>query len=85
MRRLIDPLDPSIPFDEERIGGEAGLQTIRTHRAVAFSLLDLRVLVQNRRKDKTPVFVYGSRAKALVEPTMTLGALYIMGCNSDAN
>ncbi|KAL1949445.1 hypothetical protein VTO73DRAFT_8326 [Trametes versicolor] len=62
---------------QERVaaGGAASRQIIRTHKAAARSLLGLRVLVQNRRKDKTPILVFGSRAQVLSQPSLTSAVL----------
>lgn len=40
---------------------EHGRDIIRVHKAAINNLLDLRVLVQNRRKDRASVLIYGSR------------------------
>lgn len=45
--------------------GTASRETMRTHKAYAQSLLSLRILVQNRRKDRIPILVFASRAQVL--------------------
>ncbi|OJT03812.1 hypothetical protein TRAPUB_5542 [Trametes pubescens] len=52
--------------------GTASCETMRTHRAYAQSLLSLRVLVQNRRKDRTPILVFASRAQVLSVASSTV-------------
>ncbi len=49
----------------------ASLETMRAHRACARSILTLRVLVQNRRKDKTPILVFASQSQVLSLPSST--------------
>ena len=52
-------------------GEDSGRETIRTHKAAAHSLLDLAVLVQNRRKEKGAVLVFGSKVQAVAYPSTT--------------
>lgn len=68
---MATPLDSRKKHFEE----EAGRRTIRTHKALDLNLLDLRVLVQNRRTDKTPILVYGARAQAEALPPMAFHVL----------
>ncbi|KAI0714257.1 hypothetical protein C8T65DRAFT_806235 [Cerioporus squamosus] len=58
---------------KERIarGPDNGRGTIRKHKASARSLLGLRVLVQNRRKDNQPILVFGSRMQVVSYGSMT--------------
>ena len=49
-----------------------GRGKIRTHRASARSLLCLRILVQNRRKSKEPILVFGSRAQVVAYPSLAI-------------
>ncbi|OJT10916.1 hypothetical protein TRAPUB_12572, partial [Trametes pubescens] len=78
LHALTDSMDSKQNRDRrERVsdGGAANRQIIRTHKAAAHSLLGLRVLVQNRRKDKTPILVFGSRAQVLSQPSLTSAVL----------
>lgn len=73
---LTESLDPAEDMSRHirMMSGSAGpasRQIMRDHRATARSLLSLRVLVQNRRKDKTPILVFGSRAQVLSLPSST--------------
>lgn len=49
----------------------ASYEIIRTNRAYGRSLLTLRVLVQNRRKETTPILVFGARAEVLSKVSST--------------
>lgn len=79
LQSLADSLDPTELRDRQKRmmagGGAASRQMLRTHKASARSLLGLRVLVQNRRKDKTPILVFGSRAQVLSQPSLTSAVL----------
>ncbi|KAL1949447.1 hypothetical protein VTO73DRAFT_8328 [Trametes versicolor] len=79
LQSLADSLDPTELRDRQKRmmvgGGAAARQMLRTHKASARSLLGLRVLVQNRRKDKTPILVFGSRAQVLSQPSLTSAVL----------
>ena len=50
---------------------DRGRETIRTHKAALNTLLSLRVLVQNRRKQNIPILVYGSQAQVVSLPSGT--------------
>ncbi|EIW61127.1 uncharacterized protein TRAVEDRAFT_46351 [Trametes versicolor FP-101664 SS1] len=70
LQQLTDSLDPYTTmhrYIRTMCGpvAAASRQTIRAYKACARSLLTLRVLVQNRRKDKTPILVFASRAQVL--------------------
>lgn len=67
LQSLIDTLDPTALRERYiRImsgpNAAANRRTIQAHKACARSLLSLRVLVQNRRKDKIPILVFASGA-----------------------
>ena len=40
-------------------------ENIRMHKAALPTLLSIRVLVQNRRKERGPILVYGSQAQVV--------------------
>ncbi|OJT07607.1 hypothetical protein TRAPUB_1537 [Trametes pubescens] len=75
LQSLAESLDPTELRDRQKRmmagGGAASRQTIRTHKVTARSLLGLRVLVQNRRKEKNPILVFGSHAQVLSQPMQT--------------
>ena len=48
---------------------EDGRDLIGRYKAAAHSLLTLSVLVQNRRKEKNPILVFGSRAQIVCYPS----------------
>ncbi|EIW57518.1 uncharacterized protein TRAVEDRAFT_48557 [Trametes versicolor FP-101664 SS1] len=70
---------PTMPLDlgmlRDRQQRSANREIVHTYKTAERSLLDLRVLVQNRRKDKTPILVFGSRAQVLSEPSSTSAVL----------
>lgn len=49
----------------------ASYQIIRDNRAYGRTLLTLRILVQNRRKDKSSILVFGARAQLLSKVSST--------------
>lgn len=49
----------------------AGHEIIRANKTYGRALLTLRVLVQNRRKEKTPILVFGSHAQVLSKVSST--------------
>lgn len=53
-------------------GDTTNRQTVQT---CGRSLLSLRVLVQNRRKEKMPILLFASRAQALILPSSTSAVL----------
>ncbi|KAI0635897.1 hypothetical protein C8Q77DRAFT_1100288 [Trametes polyzona] len=75
LHTLTDTIDPTgYSARQERMmaeGGAAGREIIRTHKAAARSVVGLRVLIQNRRKDKTPVVFFASRAQVVSQPSLT--------------
>ncbi|KAI0368589.1 hypothetical protein BV20DRAFT_998254 [Pilatotrama ljubarskyi] len=74
LHTLTDSIDPSgYRARQERMAKDAaaGRQIMRTHKAAARSLLGMSVLVQNRRKDKTPILLFASRAEVVSQPSMT--------------
>ena len=80
LQSFTDPISPehsSYSDRQERIasGPDNGRTIIRTHKAAARSLIGLRVLVQNRRKDKEPILVYGSRVQVVGFPSLTSNLL----------
>ncbi|RPD60038.1 hypothetical protein L226DRAFT_613017 [Lentinus tigrinus ALCF2SS1-7] len=70
---ITDPASSEFRDRQERIatGPNHGRDMIRRHKAAARSLLSLRVLVQNRRKDKEPILVFGSRMQVVSYGQMT--------------
>ncbi len=50
-------------------------EIIRANNACGRTLLTLRVLVQNRRKDKTPILVFGARAQLVSMASSTTAVL----------
>jgi hypothetical protein len=48
---------------------EGGRDIIRRQKAAARSLLGLSVLVQNRRKEKSPILVFASRTQVVSYPS----------------
>ena len=72
---LSDPVSPASNTFSERQnlmaadGEDHGRTTIRMYKAAARSLLSIRVLVQNRRKEKETVLVYGSKAQVVAFPS----------------
>ena len=70
----LEPLTASLnpahdKFDDRQMriarGPDNGRDMIRRHKAAARSLLPLRILVQNRRKEKEPILVFGSRMQVV--------------------
>ncbi|OJT10745.1 hypothetical protein TRAPUB_12739 [Trametes pubescens] len=73
---LMDTLDPEALGNRyvrtmTGTAASASHEIIRANRAYGRSLLTLRVLVQNRRKEKTPILVFGSRAQVLSKVSST--------------
>lgn len=72
----MDTLDPEALHDRyvstmAGTAASASHEVIRTKRVCERSLLTLRILVQNRRKEKTPILVFGSRAQVLSKASST--------------
>lgn len=57
-------------------GPDKGRAVIRTHKAAANSLLGLLVLVQNRRKDKERILVFGSQIQVVSYPSLNSAVLH---------
>ncbi len=75
----MDTLDPEVLRERyvRTMSGPAARdsrQIIHDNRACGRRLLTLRVLVQNRRKEETPILVYGSRAE-LISKTSSASAI----------
>ncbi|EJF64993.1 hypothetical protein DICSQDRAFT_167141 [Dichomitus squalens LYAD-421 SS1] len=67
---LSEPVDPAADIEKRQIqmatsSPNNGIDVIRDYKAAPHSLLNLSVLVQNRRKEKGAVLVFGSRAQAV--------------------
>ena len=52
-------------------GDDLGMTTMRMHKAAMRRLLMVRVLVQNRRKQKGAILVYGHKAQVVAYPSAT--------------
>ncbi|KAL1937054.1 hypothetical protein VTO73DRAFT_15146, partial [Trametes versicolor] len=76
LQPLLDSLDPEV-LRERYINtmtgpaADASYAIMRTNRAYSCSLLSLRILVQNRRKDDAPILVFSSRAQMVVKASST--------------
>ncbi|KAJ8469814.1 hypothetical protein ONZ51_g8750 [Trametes cubensis] len=79
LQHLTESIDPMGEGDRQKRfkeqGSAAGLEMIRKHKASARSLLGLSVLVQNRRKDSTPILLFASRAQVVCQPSLTAAVL----------
>lgn len=76
LESLIDTLDPKglhARYVNTLAGthASASYEIIRDNRAYGRTLLTLRILVQNRRKEKTPILVFGARAQVLIKVSST--------------
>ncbi|KAI0649152.1 hypothetical protein C8Q79DRAFT_999011 [Trametes meyenii] len=75
LQSLVDAIDPlQHKARQERMmtqGGEESRTKIRIYKAAARSLVGLRVLVQNRRKDKDPILLFASRAQVVSRAALT--------------
>ncbi|KAI0671699.1 hypothetical protein C8Q78DRAFT_1168540 [Trametes maxima] len=75
LQSFVDAIDPLEHRDrQERLmvqGGEPSRTKIRLYKAAARSLVGLRVLVQNRRKDKDPILLFASRAQVVSRAALT--------------
>ncbi|KAH9903001.1 hypothetical protein C8Q73DRAFT_661874 [Cubamyces lactineus] len=83
LQHLTESIDPMGQDDRQKRfkeqGSVAGLEKIRKHKATARSLLGLSVLVQNRRKDSTPILLFASRAQVVSQPSLTAAVLHGAG------
>ena len=76
LETLTGPIGPSDKFLDRRArmdadGDDLGMTTMRMHKAAMRRLLMVRVLVQNRRKEKGAILVYSHKAQVVAHPSAT--------------